>query len=76
MRDEADRPVHRDYNVSTGVVTNTPVTDEEWDEMERRDAAELKRRQTQALADEQLRAVVAAHPDPVVQELARRSGLA
>lgn len=74
-RDEEDRPVHVDYNVGTGVSTVTAVTDAEWDEIEARAEwarAEQSEREEQ---DQRLRQQVAAHPDPVVQALARRAGL-
>lgn len=71
-----ERPVHVDIHVPTGAVTHTPITDEEWDAM--RAATEqawaAERREFDKTAE--LRAAVAAHPDPVVQALAARAGLA
>lgn len=74
-RNEDDRPVHVEINVSTGVVSHTPVTDQEWDEIEARGAALVEAEQRQQAEDEALRQAVAEHPDPVVQALARRAGV-
>jgi hypothetical protein len=74
-RNEEDRPVHLDHNVTTGATTYTPITDTEWDEMEQRErdaiAANLAAEQEAAL----LAAAAQAHPDPLVQALAKKAGL-
>jgi hypothetical protein len=72
---EQERPVHVDINVSTGAVTHTAVTDEEWDELRRREQEAVAAEAQQAADDDALRAAVAAHPDPVVQALAKKAGL-
>lgn len=74
-RNEEQRPVHRNVDVLTGEVTETPISDEDWDAMDSREAADAERRAAQQAEDEALRAAVAAHADPVVQALARRAGL-
>lgn len=74
-RNEEDRPVHRVVHVPTGAVTDTPVTDAEWDEIEARAAAAAKAEKQLLAADAALREAVAAHPDPIVQALAARVGL-
>lgn len=74
-RDENDRPVHRTVHVPTGSVTDEAVTDQEWDEIEARTAQAEQAEQTRLAQDAVLQQAVDAHPDPVVQALARRAGL-
>lgn len=74
-RNEDDRPVHVVHDVSNGATTVTAITDEEWDEIDARTAANEEAERQRLAQDEQLRQQVAAHPDPVVQALARRAGV-
>jgi len=74
-RNEEDRPVHLVIDVSKNTSTEVPVTDEEWDELERAGQENLAAQQAAAADDDALRAAVQGHPDPVVQALARRAGL-
>lgn len=73
---EEDRPVHVEINVSTGAITHTPITDEEWDAMRLAEAEAVRAEEQSAESDRVLREAVAVHPDPVVQALAQRVGLA
>lgn len=74
MTDE-ERPVHTEVNVETGETTHTPITDEEWADLKQREAAAIAATKQQEQEDQALREAVAAHPDPVVQALAKRAGL-
>lgn len=74
-RDERLRPVHRDINLTTLEVTDTPVTDEEWDAIEARRIDVQTQRERKQREDEEFVRSVREHPDPVVQEIARRYGL-
>lgn len=74
-RNEEDRPVHVDFNVSTGVQTETPITDAEWDEMERREAEAIAAESASEKEGVDLQAAAQSHPDPVVQALAKKAGL-
>lgn len=75
MSDTEERPVHLEVNLETGAVTHTPITDQEWDEMRQReqDAIAASAAAEQETAD--LRVAAAAHPDPLVQALARKAGI-
>ena len=75
MSDIEERPVHSELNLTTGEEIHTPVTDEEWADMKAREAQALLDEAEKAKEDAALREAVAAHPDPIVQELARRLGL-
>lgn len=74
MLDE-ERPVHTEVNVTTGETTHTPISDEEWADLKQREADAIAAAEKQEQEDQALRAAVAAHPDPVVQALAKRAGL-
>jgi hypothetical protein len=69
------RPVHLEMDCTTGIVTSTPMTDEEWAAHREKEAAYLAEVEKQAAAEKQLSDTVAAHPDPIVRELGRRLGL-
>lgn len=70
------RPVHLEVNCSTGAVTRVPLTDDEWNRHKIDETEAVETEKARLAADEQLRAAVAAHADPVVRELAKRLGLA
>jgi hypothetical protein len=77
-----ERPVHTVVDCSSGAVTHTPLTDDEWAEHRAagaRAAAEAAQRTELAAAAAaqrtELAAAAAAHPDPLVRELAARAGL-
>jgi len=72
---EQDRPVHHEFNCATGATTVTELTDGELEGMRRRDQAEAQRKADEEAREQVLRDAVAAHPDPVVQALAKRAGL-
>lgn len=74
-RSEEDRPVHLDHNVATGATTMTPITDEEWDAMEQREADALADAAAAEQQAAELRAAAESHPDALVQALARKAGL-
>lgn len=74
-RNEADRPVHLEHNVSTGATTVVPITDQEWDEMERREAEALAEAAEAEKQATELRAAAESHSDPLVQALAKKAGL-
>lgn len=69
------RPVHLEVDCATGKATRTPLTDDEWNERRAAEAQAVADEQARASADAQLCAAVAAHPDPIVRELAARLGL-
>jgi hypothetical protein len=72
------RPVHVvvDCSGPEWVITETPLTDGEWAE-HKRISAEHEAATTAAAANRvDLATQVAAHPDPLVQLLARKAGLA
>lgn len=73
--DEQDRPVHVEINCTTGAVTHTPVTDMEWQEMQDAEQQALDDHAERQQQDQELRAAVQGHSDPVVQALAKRLGL-
>ena len=75
MRNEDDRPVHVVHDLSTGATTVTAISDAEWDEIDQRTAQAVAAEQQRLAEEQQLREAVDAHPDPVVQALARRAGL-
>lgn len=67
---------HVTVDCRTGEATCTPLTRQELDEQHAA-AAEAEAEQLVVRAEEErLRAAVAAHPDPIVQALAQRVGLA
>jgi len=76
MRSEEDRPVHLVIDVSKGTRTEIPITDREWDEIEQRGRNQMDREAAEAAEAAATAAAVAAHPDPLVQLLARKAGLA
>lgn len=76
MSEQDERPVHHAYDCSTGETTVTPFTDGEWAEHRKTAATEAASMAALQAEDEALRTAVAAHPDPVVQALAKRAGLA
>lgn len=73
--DEQDRPVHLEIDCTTGAVTHTPLTDLEWQEMQDREQQAVDDYTERQRQDLELRTAIQAHPDPVVQELAKRLGL-
>jgi len=75
QRDEGQRPVHLTVDVGQGVVMEMSATDAEWDEIDARTAAAAAAQTARQAEDEQLRAAAAAHPDPIVQVLAKRVGI-
>lgn len=70
-----ERPVHSEFNVATGEETHTPITDQEWADMRQREQDAIAAEKVRVAEEEALRTAVAAHPDPVVQALAKRAGL-
>jgi hypothetical protein len=73
--DIEERPVHTVVDCSTGETTHTPLTDGQWSEHRRRAAEHAAAQKAQAAADAELAQTAAAHPDPLVQALARRAGI-
>ncbi len=74
-RDETDRPVHLEHNLTTGATTYTPISDAEWDEMEQREAEAVAAAAEAEKEAAEIRAAAEAHPDPLVQALAKKAGL-
>lgn len=75
-----ERPVHLVLDCGPGkTVTATPLTDEAWAVHRQAEAegdARARAAAEQAAADRQrVAALASAHPDPLVQELARRAGV-
>lgn len=70
-----DRPVHLEINCATGAVTHTVLTDSEMIEYHRTLNNHLDQADRKAAEDASLAEAVSAHPDPVVQALARRAGI-
>lgn len=68
-------PVHVVIDCSTGETTSTPMTPEELSEHLSRAQEHAAAVQAHQERENALRAAVAAHQDPLVQELARRVGL-
>ena len=80
---DGERPAHLVLDCGTGTETYTPLSDQEWAEHRQALAAahaEAQDRAAEAEAkaaeDKRVRALVDAHPDPLVKLLARRAGLA
>lgn len=67
---------HVTVDCRSGEVTYTPLTQQELEEQKAAIAAAEAEQQAAQAEAEQLRAAVAAHPDPVVQALVKRAGLA
>lgn len=77
---EEERPVHFVFDVGRQDEEGyqgeyIPVSNEEWRARDARAAQEADDRAAQEAAETQLRDAVAAHPDPVVRELAARLGV-
>lgn len=73
---EEDRPVHAVMDCRLGQVQYVPLTDEEWADHGRR-VTESEAAQVAAhAAAADLKARVAAHPDPLVRVLAGMAGIA
>lgn len=75
-QDQDERPVHVNIDCTTGAVTHTALTDQEIADMKLRDDAAATEYDRRMADEQQLRDSVADHPDPVVQALAKRAGLA
>lgn len=77
---DGERPVRVVADCSTGTAIATPLSDAQWAEHRQAEAdGEARARvvaEQQSAEDEQIRALVDAHPDPLVKLLARRAGLA
>jgi hypothetical protein len=73
---DGERPVHAVYDCAVGEQVEVPFTDAEWAEHKARIVQDGAEREAAAKTDAELRAAVAAHPDPVVHALAARLGLA
>lgn len=73
--DTDQRPVHVVVDCTSGQVTHTPLTDDEWEEHKRAMAEHADRVQSEQQERQRLANLVAGHPDPLVQELAKRLGL-
>jgi hypothetical protein len=70
-----ERPVHTVVDCSSGAVTHTPLTDDEWAEHRAAGARAAAEAEAGAAQRTELAAAAAAHPDPLVRELAARAGL-
>lgn len=75
MEDET-APHHVVFDCATGATTHTVLIEKELNDMRARQAEHDQRRADEAAEEQALRDAVAAHPDPVVQALAKRAGLA
>lgn len=79
---EEERPKHYVYDHETGEEVATPVSDEEWDEIKRKQveadaewAAARAKEEADAAQAEADRQTLLNHPDPAIQALARRAGI-
>lgn len=76
-----ERPVHvvvdcrGSLKESDWAITETPLTDAEWAEHKQRSAEHAAGLEAAAAERAQLAALAAAHPDPLVQALARLAGV-
>jgi hypothetical protein len=75
MNDAEERPVHTVVNCETFEVTHTPMTDQEWELHKAQSAKHDQDLARQQQDDRDFQAAVAVHPDPLVQEIAKRVGL-
>jgi hypothetical protein len=74
--DTEERPVHAEYNCTTGEYGEVPLSDEEWDAHKQRMADAAAQLVEQQEEEERIRGLVENHPDPLVQILAKKAGLA
>lgn len=69
-------PAHAVFDCATGELRFEPQTAEEIAEAQARAEAWRREQEQNAAGQEQIRALVDAHPDPLVKLLAQRAGLA
>ena len=69
---QAQRPVHTVVDCRSGEAVHTPLSDAEVAEQQSGMQAAAAAEAARTAADAELRAQVAAHPDPLVQALAAR----
>lgn len=74
--DDDRRPVHVTADCATQQITFTPLTDEEVDRQRETERAAVAEERARIAEEQRLEELVAAHPDPLVRELARRAGIA
>jgi hypothetical protein len=72
---DEERPVRLVVDCSTGESQYVPMDDSEWAARTREVRQAEADRTAREQRDAELLEAVQAHPDPVVQELARRAGL-